>query len=326
MSQLVGRLPPAARFFASVACACGLAPLVLVLFLLSEARGQSAGDAPEYWVLSTQDCAQVLGSDAPLPLRAHRMEMGGLTPRDPAELLARVAGRPVIFLLHGSYIPAGRATVEGQQIRNDLASQGAIPPNAVVIEFEWPSLLVRANFVRDANEKTMLAFATGYHLARLLQSFPPGSRVSLIGHSHGGLAVLSALHLLGGGTLHVGGIAARLPANGPHLRLRAVVMAPACDRQWRQPGERLDRAITASEGILCLYNPLDPVLVIHPFGRYSDHRRALGKMGMSRAGPTDGRYVERGIGLKIGVRHTFRGTTANPVIARWFAPYTWTGE
>ena len=54
-------------------------------------------------------------------------------------------------------------------------------------------------------------------------------------------------------------------------------------------------------------------------GRYSDHRRALGKAGQPWAG--DARYCERGIGGLLGARHTFRGATANPIIARWLGPY-----
>jgi hypothetical protein len=64
------------------------------------------------------------------------------------------------------------------------------------------------------------------------------------------------------------------------------------------------------------------------FGKYSEQHRALGKTGMSRRekerlGPMALRYCEWGIGSLIGVKHTFGGTTANPVIAGWIGPYTW---
>jgi Alpha/beta hydrolase of unknown function (DUF900) len=248
--------------------------------------------------------------------------------RDPAELQARATGRPVIFLVHGSYVTAGTATAEGLRIRDDLVAGTAVTPDAIIVEFDWPSQLVHANLLRDANDKARRAFVAAYHLARFLQGFPAGSRISLIGHSHGGLAVLAALHLLARGTLDDGEETTVLTEVGPTLRLRAVVIASASDRQWLDSGERLGRALAACEGILCLYNPLDLVLVVHPLGRYSDHRRALGKSGMSRLeqerlGSLAGRYCERSIAMLLGVRHTFRGTTANPVIARWVGAYTW---
>jgi Alpha/beta hydrolase of unknown function (DUF900) len=301
-----------------------LAPGLLLLLL-----GQASGQSPEYWSVSTRGCPQVLGADPGPFLHAARLDSRGcMSRRDPAELQAGATGRPVIFLVHGSYVTAGAATVEGLRIRDDLAAGRAVTPDAIIVEFDWPSQLVYANLVRDGNDKARRAFVAGYHLARFLQGFPSGSRIGLIGHSHGGLVVLSAMHLLASGTLDDGEEATVLTEVGPTLRLRAVVIASASDRQWLDPGERLGRAIAACEGILCLYNPFDPVLVVHPFGRYSDHRRALGKSGMSRReqerlGSLAGRYRERSIAMLLGVRHTFRGTTANPVIARWIGAYSW---
>ena len=248
--------------------------------------------------------------------------------RDPAELQARATGRPVIFLVQGSYITTRTATADGLRIRDNLATVGAVTPDAIVVVFDWPSQLVYANLVRDANDKARRAYVAGYHLARYLRGFPFGSRISLIGHSHGGLVVLAALHLLAGGTLDNGREAIVLTEVNPILRLRAVLIASASDRHWLGSGERLDRALAACEGILCLYNPLDLVLIVHPLERYSEHRRALGKSGMSRIeqerlGPLAERYCERSIAMLLGVRHSFRVTTANPVIARWIGGYTW---
>ena len=304
---------------------------LLCLSLLVLAAGQARGQGPnsQYWLLSTRACPQVLGADPAPFLQASRLDLRGrLSRREPAELLVMATNRPVIFLVHGSYYTADMAVSEGLRVRSDLAAVGALPPDAVVVAFDWPSQLVYPNLIRDANDKARRAFVAGHHLARFLHGFPPGSRVSLIGHSHGGVAVLSALHLLGGGMLDDGADATVLPADIPPLRLRAVVIASASDRQWLDPGERYDRALAASEGILCLYNRLDPALVLHPLGRYSDHRRALGKAGMGRVegerlGPLATRYRERNIGPLLGVRHTFRGATAIPTIARWIGPYAW---
>jgi hypothetical protein len=271
----------------------------------------------------------MLGADPGPFLLATRLDSRGCMSRcNPAELRARAAGRPIIFLVHGSYVTAGAATAEGLRIYGHLAAEGAVTPDAIIVEFHWPSQLTRANLVRDANDKARLAFVAGYHLARFLQGFPPGSRISLIGHSHGGLVVLAALHLLGGGILDDGEEAIVLTEFRSALRLKAVVIASASDRHWLDPGERLGRALSACEGLLCLYNALDPVLFVHPFGRYSDQRRALGKTGMSRPdverlGSLGSRYCQRNIATLLGIRHTFRGSTANPVIARWIGAYTW---
>jgi Alpha/beta hydrolase family len=297
----------------------------LLLFLFGQARGQP----PEYWYVSTRDCPQVLGSEPGPSLQVFRFDSQGCKSRsDPGHLQGAANGRPVIFLIHGSYYTAPMAVTEGSRIRNNLADHGALAPDAIVVTFDWPSEFAHANVIRDSNEKARLAFVAGYHLGRFLQGFPAGSRISLVGHSHGGLVALSAFQLLGGGTLDTGEEATVLREASPSLRLRAVVISPGSDRDWLDPGGRLDRALSASEGVLCLYNPLDPILIVHPFGRYSDQRRALGKSGMSdveqeRLGLMAGRYCQQSIALQLGPRHTFRGTTENPVIVGWLRAYTW---
>jgi hypothetical protein len=301
-----------------------LAPgLVLLLF------GQARAQPPELWFISTRACSQVLGAEPGPSLQVSRFDSQGHISRcDPGELHAAASGRPVIFLIHGSYYTADMAITEGPIIRNNLAAHGALAPDALVVTFNWPSEFVYPNIIRDANDKARLAFVAGHHLARVLQGFPAGSRICLVGHSDGGLVALSALHLLAGGTLDTGEEATVLREPGPALRLRAVVIAAAVDRDWLDPGRRLDHALGASEGVLCLFNPLDPILVIHPFGWYSDQRRALGKSGMSdveqeRLGPLAGRYCQQNMALQLGPRHTFRGSTRNQAIGGWMRAYTW---
>jgi hypothetical protein len=301
-----------------------LAPGLLVLLF-----GQAHAQPPEYWYVSTRACPQVLGAEPGPSLQVCRFDSQGSVSRcDPGELHAAANRRPVIFLIHGSYYTAPMAVTEGPRIRNNLAAHGALTPDAIVVTFDWPSEFAHPNVIRDANDKARLSFVGGFQLARFLQGFPAGTRISLVGHSHGGLVALSALQLLAGGTLDTGEEATVLREASPTLRLRAVVISAGSDRDWLDPGGRLDHALAASEGVLCLYNPLDPVLIVHPFGRYSDQRRALGKSGMSdadqeRLGPLGGRYFQQSIALQLGPRHTFRGTVANPEIVAWMRPYTW---
>jgi pimeloyl-ACP methyl ester carboxylesterase len=300
--------------------ACGL--LVLPV-------GQAHAQPPEYWYVSNRTCPQVLGAEPGPSLQLSRFDSQGHMWRcDAADLHVAVVGRPVIFLIHGSYYTAPMAVTEGSRIRNNLAAHGALTPDAIVVTFNWPSDLTHLNVLRDANDQARLAFVAGFHLARFLQGFPAGSRISLVGHSLGGLVALSALQLLAGGTLDTGEEATALREASPSLRLRAVVISAATDRDWLDPGGRLDHALAASEGVLCLYNPLDPILVVHPFGRYSDQRRALGKWGMSddaqqRLGSLAGRYCQQSIALQLGPRHTFRGSTEYQVIVGWMRSYTW---
>jgi hypothetical protein len=53
------------------------------------------------------------------------------------------------------------AVTEGPRIRNNLADDGALAPDAIVVTFDWPSEFAHANLIRDANEKARLVFVAG---------------------------------------------------------------------------------------------------------------------------------------------------------------------
>src|SRR4051794_14599782 len=124
---------------------------------------------PDYWFVHTRACPQVMGSEPRPFLQTSWLDPRGcLSRRDPAELRAMAVGRPVIFLVHGSYYSADQAVTEGLRIRDDLVRSQALPPDAVVIAFDWPSQIVYVNPVRDSNDKARRALVAGYHLARFL--------------------------------------------------------------------------------------------------------------------------------------------------------------
>ena len=70
-----------------------------------------------------------------------------------------------------------------------LRENRALPPDAVVIAFDWPSQRIYQNDVRDINEKGRRAYIAGYHLARFVLEFPPSSRICFLGQSYGGRVV-----------------------------------------------------------------------------------------------------------------------------------------
>ena len=105
-------------------------PVGVLFLLLGQARGQS----PEFWRVSTRACPQILGSDAGPSLQAFRLDAQGcMSPQDPAALQVIASGRPIIFLVHGSYYTAEMANTDGLRIGGDLA-KGAVTPDALIVE------------------------------------------------------------------------------------------------------------------------------------------------------------------------------------------------
>jgi hypothetical protein len=284
-----------------------------------------------FWIVSTRDCPQAMGTDPWPCLKVRRFDaQGELVEVDPSVLLAQTPGRTVLIQVQGSLTTPDVALGGLLWTRSWLERNRALPPDSVVIAFDWPSQRVYRNDIRDINEKGRLAYVAAYHLARFVQGFPPGSRIGLLGQSYGGRVVTSALHLLGGGVLdsqshdpEVG-----LPTSRAELHIRAIILAAASDRTWLDPGARLDRALYGCEALLNLYNRKDVALHLYPLLIRSNHHRALGRVGLSnrdlaRLGPLVARYSEHDVHDILGDEHTLLDAVANPEIARRMAPYLW---
>jgi hypothetical protein len=267
-------------------------------------------------------------------LRVWRFDAEGrLVPGDVRELLAKVAGRPVLIVVQG-YVTTPDVALGGLMwTQNHLECYGALPPDAIVIGFGWPSSQVYHFTYYDINIRARIAFASAYHLARFVEAFPPHSRVCLMGHSMGGRVTTAALHLLGGGILDADRHSppVRLACVRGDLRLRHVFIAGAIDHHWLNPGEELDHALPACEGFLNLHNRRDKALMPYQILNSTDRHSALGRVGLqppdrARLGPLLARYEQYDLSPWLGREHAFLRTVAMPHVARRIAPYTWAAE
>ena len=286
------------------------------------------------WLVQTRESPQIMGSEPWSGLRVlHFDAEGELQPRPFGELLAQTIGRPVLIVVQGSLTTADGALGGLLWTHSWLEENRALPPDVVVIAFDWPSQRVYRNDIRDIEEKARRAYVAGYHLARFLQAFPPESRVSLLGQSFGGRVVTSASHLLGGGSLNSQSHdpPVRLTCARPDLRLRAIALEAAFDHHWLDPGDRLDRVLVGTEGFLNLYNRRDEALGLYPFLKRSGHHRAIGRIGLQNSdlrelGPLAARYEEHDVNPLLGREHSLLDSVANAQIARWMAPYLWAAD
>jgi len=284
-----------------------------------------------FWIVSTRDCPQEMGSDPWPKLRITHFNESGKLVEVPAEMLfAQTIGRPVLIQVQGSLTTPDIALGGLMWTHSWLEGHRCLPPDVVVIAFDWPSQRIYRNQIHDINEKGRRAFVAAYHLARFVQQFPPSSRICLLGQSYGGRVVPGALHLLGGGSLNsqsrdpqVG-----LPAARPDLQLHGVIIAGASDRTWLDPGQRFDKALSAATGFLNLFNRRDESLILYPLLVRSNHHRALGRLGLSnrdyeKLGLTAERYEEHDIHDILHAEHSLLDAVASPKVGRWIAPYIW---
>ena len=284
-----------------------------------------------FWVVNTRECPQVMGTDPWPCLKVRHFDARGeLVEVDASVLLAQTVGRTVLIQVQGSLTTPDIALGGLLWTHSWLGRNRALPPDSVVIAFDWPSQRVYRNDIRDINEKGRRAYIAAYHLARFVQEFPARSRLCLLGQSYGGRVVASTLHLLGGGSLdsqdHDAPV--RLPALRADHHIRGVILGAASDHTWLDPGARLDRALHGCEALLNLYNRRDEALRLYPLLIRSNHHHALGKIGLTnrdfnRLGPLAARYAERDVHDLLGNEHTLLDAVSNPEIARMIAPYLW---
>ncbi len=183
--------------------------------------------------------------------------------------------RTTVVYVHGNRIGSNEAIERGlETYRQLLRGAEAAPPVRFVI-WTWPADQIPGPF-RDIRVKASRADEHAFHLARFLDSLPPGSRVGVIGFSYGGRQAIGAMHLLGGGSIDGRGIATGGKA-GRDISL--AVLAPAIRNDCLTCTR--GRAMAVVDRLFVLYNSQDPALRLFRFAKFDDNRPALGLTGVA---------------------------------------------
>jgi hypothetical protein len=310
--------------------------LSLAIGLGSVATGQEPSRFVETWEVDTRACEQVMGS-SPWPcLAVNRIDgSGGVLVREsPSSLLASMAGRPAVFLIHGNNYDDTESIMEALLVRDQLASLGGLPEGTLFVVFDWPSERTRRSLVRDLNEKARRSRIAAYHLARFLEAAPGGSMICLMGQSDGARIALTTMHLLSGDELRpfLAEPGARLDQGRPDLRLRCVALEAAAGHHWLDPGERLEGTLPSCEALLNLRNRGDFALSVYIYGSFTGPKRPLGLLGLTprdrnRLGPLADRVEDIDHHSLSGRDHTlFTRALTYPCVARRIAAYTSFGD
>lgn len=246
--------------------------------------------AVKYWIVSSRDCRQSphkCGLSCRFACQAMTEDGQCLRVEYEQMLASQIPGAPTCVLVHGSFT---RMQDVGQDsectyhwLRNSCPQ---VPLN--FIYYTWPSegpfAVLPHNYLTtpvpnlDFGILGHRAESNGFYVADLIGSLPPTTTVSLIGHSLGARAVVSALHLLGGGTVR--GQSRCHRADGEH-RIRVVLAAAAIEHDWLNPEDRFGCALRRAECLLNLRNESDLALSIYPLRRPFSSR-ALARTGFTR--------------------------------------------
>lgn len=296
------------------------------------------------WFVSTRNARQDWCDAGCCDFSVFRRENGGiLVPASLTEMQAAItASIPTVIFVHGSFVQFDWLLQESRATTKWLRScRCGRPINT--IHFTWPSDRDARYLPSSIRELTRRAEFNAFYLAELMAALPidchSGGRLTLIGHSHGGLMAAAAMHLLGGGAIQGHSSRSRI-----HWRANVVLAAAAFDRDWLTPRKssrtivslrqtrdrgRYDRALNATGSMLILKNRHDFALALYP-GRRLFARQAIGKTGLfskdeQRMGTSASRIREVDVTKSLRLRHTWPHYLMHHSIACAVAPYVYGG-
>ncbi len=290
-----------------------------------------------YWVISSRDCRQRFGLKRAASCYFDVFHAtSNCYPRESCihEFASSLQpGVPVLIVVHGSWVPWENLLTDAYQTYHWIRNAAPDRPLNVVF-FTWPSDTVSTHLAHiDVAILGRRAGFNGHYLSQMIQHIPSQFPVCLMGHSHGGRAVASALHLMGGGEVQGKSIQApeqriaydvecqpELPNN-----LRAIFVAAAFDHHWLNPDEKYGKGLCPVEAVLNVTNPKDLALRLYAFRKpFGDE--AIGATGFTRKnrstyGWMNAKAREVDVSKLLGFRHKWPHYNRRPEISCALVPY-----
>jgi hypothetical protein len=229
--------------------------------------------------------------------------------------------RTTVIYIHGNRGSDGEAIERGMRIGATLAARDGCPPLQMVI-WSWPSAQVQRGR-RDFLIKAERADTEAWYLSALLDQFPVGVDVGLIGYSYGARVVTGAMHWIAGGEfegrtfaslagpslpLESNPLLVSTAAQSPerHVgRYRIALLAPAIHQDWLATHGCHREAFRSTARLLLLYNTCDPALRWYRFVYRCEKPEAVGKWGLPSdwLGPWSDRVDQWDVAPVIGKTH-----------------------
>lgn len=231
------------------------------------------------------------------------------------ELLQCESEMPSLLFVHGNSLDAEESMSLCWDVHRRVKRCSG--PKRLIF-WSWPSeavykrpLIRPVKTIRkNVNAKYTYAENQGYYISKLANMLSLSQPVTLGGHSFGGLAVVSALHYLGGGVLN--GRTGQDATTLQRSNLRAAIVAAAIDNDALYPGCRYGNALMPVESFLTTFNPRDSILRRWPT-LSSRGKEAVGFTGIcaSRLGCSSHKLIQVNMTEETGRAHDMRSHLAS---------------
>lgn len=178
-------------------------------------------------------------------------------------LLAQEASMPTLVFAHGNTLQHDGAMEQCWDVYHKMR---CCPGKKRLVFWSWPAQidhlrpLLRPRQVILSNLRTKFVYAEyqGYYMAKLVQRMSMTQRVTIGGHSYGGIIGAVAAHLIGGGELRGLTLAGAEAVERPNFRVALV--SAAFDNDALDVGGRYGQAFVSAEKIYVTRNCADSTL------------------------------------------------------------------
>ena len=243
-------------------------------------------DAPELWVVNTRALPKCGNLD-------HGFENLSIKRWDPKcrrfvcetyeSFLAQEATMPTLIFAHGNTLKHKGAM---KQCWNIYQKMRCCPGQKRLVFWSWPAQIaikrpiIRPKKVIMANLRIKFVYSEyqGYYMAKFVQGMSMSQRVTVGGHSYGGIIAPAAAHFLGGGTLRGLSLAGAQPVERPNFRV--AIISGAFDNDSLYENGRYGQCFVAAEKLWLTRNAIDKTLKKWPKVSLRG-RMALGVTGLN---------------------------------------------
>ncbi|MBA4104791.1 MAG: hypothetical protein C0485_03455 [Pirellula sp.] len=179
------------------------------------------------------------------------------------ELIAQEASMPTLVFAHGNTLQHDGAMKQCWDVYNKMR---CCPGKKRLVFWSWPAqidhlrplLRPRQLILSNLRIKFVYAEYQGYYMAKLVQRMSMTQRVTVGGHSYGGIIGAVAAHLIGGGEIHGLSLAGAEAVERPNFRVALV--SAAFDNDALDVGGRYGQAFVSAEKIYVTRNRIDSTL------------------------------------------------------------------
>ncbi len=233
---------------------------------LNACGGSCCHEAPQLWVFNTRGAPRCNNLDRGfdcIKIKRWDAKCCRFVNETMESFLAQEASMPTMIYAHGNSLKHQGAMKQCWAFYEKLR---CCPGKKRLVFWSWPAqrvfkterLRVREMIQKNLRIKYAYAEYQGYYVAKLVQQMSLSQRVTIAGHSYGGITSAAALHWLGGGSLK--GLTLEGGAPVERANLRGAIISGAFDSDMLYPGHCFGQAFVAVEKIYITRNFRDSTL------------------------------------------------------------------